>query len=257
MRLLWQALCISFSMYSAIPTPQVEWNKDNMKYAMCFFPWIGLVVGFIMALWLWFCQQFNIGVLLFAAVAVVIPLLITGGLHVDGFCDTVDALSSHAEQERKLEILKDSHIGAFALIGCLVYFILNLGFWSEFIITQESVLCIAVGYVFSRSLSGFSIVQFPCARNSGLARTFADGAAKQKVKIIMVCYLLLCCALLLLIQWQIGALMIAAGFLTYLYYYKMSKKQFGGITGDLAGFFVQVLELVLLLVVMIGGKVLV
>ena len=256
MKQLLQSCCIAFSMYSAISSPQVDWNQDTMKYAMCFFPLVGVAVGAVMILWLWICQTLAIGTVLRSAVALCIPLLITGGIHVDGFCDTVDALSSHAEQQRKLEILKDSHIGAFALIGCLVYFFLNFGFWNEFIIQPQTMLLLGLGYVFSRSLSGLSIVQFACAKNSGLAKTFADGAAKQKVKKVMYVYLFLCALLFLLIQWQLGLAMLIAGFGVFFYYYVMSKKQFGGITGDLAGYFLQLCELVLLLVLVIGGNVL-
>lgn len=60
-----------------------------------------------------------------------IPVLITGGIHLDGFADTVDAMSSYAERERRLEILKDPHTGAFAIIGLCCYFLANVGIWSE------------------------------------------------------------------------------------------------------------------------------
>lgn len=43
------------------------------------------------------------------------PLLVTGGIHIDGFSDTMDALSSHAERQKKLEIMDDPHIGAFGV----------------------------------------------------------------------------------------------------------------------------------------------
>ena len=59
------------------------------------------------------------------------PVIITGGIHLDGFVDTMDAINSYQPIERKLEILKDSHIGAFALISCVTYFIISFGLWSE------------------------------------------------------------------------------------------------------------------------------
>ena len=52
---------------------------------------------------------------------VVAPIIITGGIHMDGFLDTQDALGSYQPRERRLEILKDSHAGAFAIISCAVY----------------------------------------------------------------------------------------------------------------------------------------
>ena len=55
--------------------------------------------------------------------AVLIPVLVTGGIHLDGLLDTADALSSWQTRERRLEILKDSHAGAFAIIVCCGYFL--------------------------------------------------------------------------------------------------------------------------------------
>ena len=74
-----------------------------------------------------------------AVILTVIPVFVTGGIHVDGLLDTSDALSSWQERTRRLEILKDSHAGAFAIITA---FILSSG-WvpgaSYLVITMESV----------------------------------------------------------------------------------------------------------------------
>ena len=56
-----------------------------------------------------------------------LPVLVSGGIHTDGFIDTVDALSSYGDKEKKLEILKDPHTGAFAIIGAIMYYLLF--FW--------------------------------------------------------------------------------------------------------------------------------
>ena len=45
-----EPMIIAFSMYSKIPMPRIEWNKENMKYTMCFFPLIGVVTGAIIYL---------------------------------------------------------------------------------------------------------------------------------------------------------------------------------------------------------------
>ena len=107
---------IAFSMYSKIPMPQFEWKDEDIRYALCFFPWVGTVIGVLWYLWKWICARFGVGTLCYTVVGTAIPILITGGFHVDGFLDTCDALHSYQPRERKLEILKDSHIGAFAVI---------------------------------------------------------------------------------------------------------------------------------------------
>ncbi len=97
-------------------------QKEAMRYAMCFFPVIGAVIGGLLSLWICLTGD-STGSLFRASVAVLIPLIVTGGIHLDGLLDAADALSSYKTMEEKLEILKDSHTGAFAIVvGCaLVY----------------------------------------------------------------------------------------------------------------------------------------
>ena len=64
-------------------------------------------------------------------VLVIVPVVITGGIHVDGLLDTSDALSSWRDREKRLEILKDSHAGAFAVITACVYFMAFYGGYSQ------------------------------------------------------------------------------------------------------------------------------
>ena len=132
---------IAFSMYSKIPMPQFQWKDEDMRYALCFFPWVGAVIGVLWYLWQWLCDRFTVGTLCYAAVGAAIPLLVTGGFHVDGFLDTCDALHSYQSRERKLEILKDSHIGAFAVIMLALYGLIFLGGFSE--ITECRALTVA------------------------------------------------------------------------------------------------------------------
>ena len=116
-----KSIIIAFSMYSKIPMPQFEWKEEDMKHVLCFFPWIGIVIGLCLYFWRLLCDRFGIRNLCYVFIGTAIPLLLTGGFHVDGFMDTMDAFHSYQPKERKLEILKDSHIGAFAVIRLLVY----------------------------------------------------------------------------------------------------------------------------------------
>lgn len=252
------ACIIAFAMYSKIPMPRVDWKKENMKYAMCFFPWVGAVIGACFYLWGRFSEKLSVGNTLQAVVLTVIPVLITGGIHLDGLLDTADALSSYQSKERRLEILKDSHAGAFAIItGCL-YFLLYFGFSSELILGTESagkgVVVVAAGFFFSRCLSGFAVTAFPCAKGSGLLATFANGADKKRAGTILLIEGVLSAAFLLWLNLPLGAVAIVAAMLTFFWYHHMSVEKFGGITGDLAGCFLQVCELIILIAVVAAEK---
>ncbi len=252
------ACIIAFAMYSKIPMPRADWKKENMKYAMCFFPWVGAIIGACFYLWGHFAGQIPVGKTLYAVVLTLIPVVITGGIHLDGLLDTADALSSYQPRERRLEILKDSHAGAFAIIACCMYFLAYFGFASELFLTAEfhrkGLEVAAAGFFLSRCLSGFAVTAFPCAKGSGLVATFANGADRKRAGIILLIEGGLGAVFLLWISIPLGAAAIVAAMLTFLWYHHMSVEKFGGITGDLAGCFLQVCELMILIAVVVTEK---
>ncbi|POP31661.1 adenosylcobinamide-GDP ribazoletransferase [Lactonifactor longoviformis] len=250
MKQIWNSFKIAFAMYSKIPMPKSDWTKENMRYTMCFFPAVGLVIGGLT--WLWGVWGRNLAEshIFYTVILLLIPVAVTGGIHLDGLLDTSDALSSYQERERKLEILKDSHAGAFAIIIGITYFLLYFGIYSELTLQGLPVVCLS--FVLSRCFSGLSIAAFPMAKNTGLAATFSDGAQKQTVRITTVAWGLLTILLMCLYQPLLGACAAIGGMAAFVFYYRMSMKQFGGITGDLAGFFLQICELVMALCVVAG-----
>jgi len=141
-----------------------------MRYMMCFFPFVGIVIGALMAGWSFLSGKLGVGDSLRSVIYVLIPVLVTGGIHLDGLLDTADALSSWQPREKKLEILKDSNAGAFAVIVACCYFLACFGFWTE--LSGRQVLVLSGGYVLSRSMSGLSVASFPCARKTGTVATF-------------------------------------------------------------------------------------
>ncbi len=99
--------------------------------------------------------------------------------------------------------------------------------------------------VLSRALSGLAIVRFKLAKNTGLAATFSDMAVKGRVRFVMYLYILACAAAMLALDPVLGIAGLVGALGTFMYYRYMAYKKFGGITGDLAGFFLQVCELVM------------
>lgn len=240
-----QSMIVAFSMYSKIPMPRIEWNNKNMKYALCYFPFVGLVIGLIVYGVGNLGYYYRWNQLLFASIMTLIPVIVTGGIHLDGLLDTIDALSSYGDREKRLEILKDPNSGAFAIIGGVAYFVLSLGIWSA---TSKLALgVIGISYIMSRTMSAFSIVTFPLAKNTGLVASFQEGAHKRTVRIIMMVFYVIEMIVMIWIQPQIGIGCILASWIVFAYHYYVCKKNFGGITGDLAGYFLQVCEVVILI----------
>ena len=188
---------------------------------------------------------------LLAAVLGALPVLVTGGIHMDGFLDTVDAKSSWRPREEKLRILKDPHTGAFAVIYAGIFLLLQYGLFTE--ITEREIGFVAAGYVCSRIFSALSIAVFPKARKDGMAAAAAD-AAPKRVKGILAAELAVVSVLLLWADVVRGGVVLLACAAVFLYYHRMSSREFGGITGDLAGYFLQVCELCVLAGSVFAGR---
>lgn len=235
-----KAVVIAFSMYSKIPMPQFTWQEKEMKYALCFFPWVGAVIGALTWGWWYLCEKLEIGVLARTAIGTAIPLLITGGFHVDGFMDTMDAFHSYQERERKLEILKDSHIGAFSVICLVFYYLIYAGAYSE--IERTGVPLLAVGFFVSRTLSGIGVVSIPAAKKSGLLYMFSSRAHERVVKSALYIQLAIAAAFMVYVSLAAGTITVIGAVAVYFYYRHRSMKELGGTTGDTAGYFLTLCE---------------
>ena len=160
------SLFTAIGMYSRIPVPRPKWKQEYMDYVMCFFPLVGILNGLCLFLFWWAAETFQVNTHFAAVICTVLPLWVSGGIHMDGYMDTADALASYGSRERKLEILKDSHTGAFAVIRCVIYLLLSFGAFMS-IHSMRGILCVCVGFVISRSLSGLSVAVFPKAKKEG------------------------------------------------------------------------------------------
>lgn len=117
MRLWLYGLGMCQSMFCALPFPWHGWEEKARDRMLLCLPIVGLEIGL-----LWWgigalCQYLALPGLLGAAVLCAAPYLLTGFMHLDGFMDVTDAVRSYRSLERRREILKDSHVGSFAVIG--------------------------------------------------------------------------------------------------------------------------------------------
>lgn len=250
---MFKSLASAFLMYSRIPVPKVEWKEENRRFSLCFFPLIGVVIGFLMIVWYQLCRFLNIGNLLFSVVCVCIPVLITGGIHIDGFCDVNDAFASYGDRKRKIEIMKDSHIGAFAVIRLAVYFLLQTALFSE-CCNRELITETALVFVLSRSLSGITAITFKCAKKEGTLQDFVNPSHKRITFVSLALWILAVIIGMYAVSPLVSAVAVVIAVSMVLYYRFRMYKEFGGITGDTAGWFLQVCELMLLFGIILVSK---
>ncbi|HWQ59442.1 MAG TPA: adenosylcobinamide-GDP ribazoletransferase, partial [Clostridia bacterium] len=192
-----RSFCMALSMYSRLPVPRVAWEEENMAYALCFFPVVGTFIGLFWLVWLVLARFLGIGQVLTAAVASLIPLAVTGGIHMDGFLDTADALGSHAPRERMLDIMHDPHIGASALIAGVSYMLLSFALWTQVDAAAPALFVLALAPMLSRALSALAVVSFKSARGDGLLASFKKAADVKTVRVAALLWILALAAAML------------------------------------------------------------
>lgn len=237
------SLFAAFSMFSALPAPQVPWEKDKIRYMLVCLPFVGAVIGGAEYLWMILVDLLELGQALRAAGLTLIPILLSGGIHLDGFMDTVDALKSHAAPEKKRAILKDPHAGAFAIIGLGCYLLAYFALWYD--LGPGAVRLVAPMHIMSRSLSAVSGTLLPVRSGEGTLNFFRQ-AADKKVGIMAVAWVILSAAILVTVNNLAGGVMALGAIVTLLLVRRMAMKQFEGMSGDIAGFQLQMAELVML-----------
>ncbi|MGN0657860.1 MAG: adenosylcobinamide-GDP ribazoletransferase [Ruminiclostridium sp.] len=248
-----KSLASAFLMYSRIPVPAVEWKEENRRYALCFFPLVGVVIGGLFLLWRYVCGLLDFGAVLTGAVSVIIPIIVTGGIHLDGFCDVIDAKSSYADKAKRLEIMSDPHIGSFAAIYLGAYLLLQTAVMSE-IKSLESAAVIALGFVLSRSLSGIAAVCFRSAKTGGALQSFVRPAHKKITLSVLIIVTIIVSASMAYLSPFSGIPAVLVALLCILYYRNSAYRNFGGITGDTAGWFLQITELAIPALALAGEK---
>lgn len=247
-----RSIVTAFSTFSRIPMPRVAWRDANMRYMMAAFPLVGIVIGAFILLWWQICTLLHVGGLLRAAGLTLLPIALSGGIHMDGLTDVTDALSSHASPKRKREILKDPHAGAFAALGVCCYLIAYLALASE-VDTQQRVLVACIP-VISRCLCGFVGVAWKPFSTSGMLASVQTASNIPATRIILAALLGLTTMATAVLSLPTTLAMICAAGVMLAWLRRISSNEFGGMNGDLLGFFLQMAELSMLAAVVIVGK---
>ena len=227
---------------------QDEWDVRDFGRSVKFFPLIGAVLGSIYAAAAYALFVFlpSHGIVpprhFAAALLLVLPPLMTGGLHCDGFMDTMDGVFSGRSRERMLEIMKDSCTGANAVF-CFVCLMM---FEFAILLDMAPALCVPALFVMpviARMMMTAGITLYPYARPEGMGKAFAEYADKKTFAFATVSTLLLVLPFGVPAWAALGACTaFTAFFAGYV------EKRLGGLTGDVYGAIVTLNEGLTLLV---------
>lgn len=208
---------------------QTVWTAEDFGRSTRFFPLVGLVLGICYALAAWILVSALGMRALTAALLLILPLLLTGGLHADGFMDTADGVFSGRERERKLEIMKDSRVGSFGVVA----FVLLMFLQFALLLDMSPPLLVPVFFVMpiiGRMAMVLAVSCFPYARADGMGKTFADMADRGTVAIAAVTTSVLVIPIGLL-----ATLALVLGIVFALLFCRWMTAILGGVTGDVYG----------------------
>lgn len=231
------AFRMCLSMFTCLPLPSCEWDEDLRRVSTAFLPAVGLVIGImwwaLAALTRWLLPEF-----LGAAAVAAFPFIITGFIHLDGFMDSGDALLSWRDRDEKLKILKDVHVGSFAVV-LLVLLVL---FQFASCMSIEKIFPLAMIPVLSRVGSALSVFTHQPLSHSEYAHDEEEKMPESLVRIEK--YIAVGALLLMLVFSGWGGLLAGAAVLGgYALCMRWCVKVMGGVSGDLAGFCLTVSEL--------------
>lgn len=243
---------LAFSGYSICPKTQIERTNENAKYILLFIPIIGMIIGVIISQWAIAYPYICNYELLPGVMGAVLPIILSGGVHLDGFFKTVDALCSNKSREHKLAILDDNHGGYFAIIVCVCYFLFAAGVWSE--MPVDGLFILSYGFVISRALYGLFVLLLKHVKETKCMDYVPTGGLKYFEILVLLVYVVVPSYYMVQLNFKVGSACVIAAILSFLYCWFISKKHFGGITEDTAGFFVQVCEIMIPIAALVAYK---
>ena len=216
-----------------------DWSAGDSGRASVWYPLVGLVIGAIT--WLaWDGANRVFPPWVASILTLIVWVLLTGGLHLDGLADCCDGLLASTSVERRLEVMKDPHLGAFGVIGLILVLML-----------KAAALTSAPnpGILLAASLARWCILPaalIPLARPSGMGADFAAGFRHS----FMVWGAIIPLAIAILLGFR-GALAALAGLSAATLILSLARSRIGGVTGDVFGMVVEIVETVVLIVFLV------
>jgi len=241
---------IGLQFFTVIPIPKAfPMDEEHLKRTIQAFPLLGLLQGIIYALFMHSMVELTpFSHLAFAFLLWLLTILLTGGIHLDGWMDASDAYFSFRNQEKRLEIMKDPRIGAFGVLSIIILLSSRFLFIYEITSNLQPLLFILIASIpfFSKMVMGVLLLTVPTVKQEGLGHLFQE-AATARVLWIYPIYLLLFFIAVVLLDIKFLLAGVLAGAAAYCLHFCRHKsvKWFGGITGDVLGASVEGTELVL------------
>ena len=232
-------LAIAFNLLTTLPVrAPADWQPGDSGRAAGWYPFVGLVIGALVA-GAYTLLDVRFSPLLTAALSLTFWVVLTGGLHLDGLADCCDGLLHASNPERRLEIMKDSRMGAFGGIGLMLALLIKVSALDALASDR-----IFPAILLAASLGRWFIILAGCqplARPGGMGADYASGLSRSA----------LVWGGLIPLGWTLylgipGLVALSLTFLAVFLLLRFARNRIGGVTGDVFGLIVEVSEILVL-----------
>ena len=251
----WSGFLLAWQFFSAVPIKkQLDMNAKSVTWMYGFLPIVGLLMGSIISSGVFILSHYSeISDLLLAILIVIGMIVLTGGLHLDGWIDMSDAFFSYGEKEKRLEILDDPRTGAFGVISVFCLLVLKIGVIYEMLLHGQLAIVpflIFIPFIARMGMLLYFVTMQP-AKEKGLAAYFKGSVIQNNLAVLIGVQ-----SILAFVFWfYVGIfslfILVVVMLLAVVIYRNWSKKHFGGVTGDLLGALGEGLEVVLWLTILL------
>ena len=224
------------SMFCSIPAPQL-WDEKAKDKMLLFLPVVGVEIGALWAVLAWFCRLLNLPVLVAGLILCAYPYIVTGFIHLDGYMGVTDAVKSWRDLERRREILKDSHVGSFAVIGIVLLMLAQFACFASAPADTNLLILIFLPAV-SRCCSALAVTGLKPMSTSQYADR-SKPKSHMAVLTVMLC-IFLAAGFLLCGKYGFALVGCLAGYVLALH---RAYKSLDGMNGDISGYALTVGEL--------------
>ena len=235
-----ESIDVAFQFLTRLYLPiNVEWDTANLRRSLMWFGLVGAFIGVILAGAMTLFNRFDLIPAVSAIIILIIWIFITGGMHIDGISDMADGFFSMRDKEKTLEIMKDSHVGAFGVITIVFLLLIKFEMLKEFIIIEKNVWLLILPPTIARIAAGLVLSFYETTKKSGLGYTFHSSDPRIFWAIGFIVTLIISSILNIKSLIFIGIAILASNLMAL-----WAKKKIGGLNGDIYGAIVETVEVI-------------
>ena len=235
-----ESIVVAFQFLTRLYLPiNVEWDTANLRRSLMWFGLVGAFIGVILAGAMTLFNRFDLIPAVSAIIILIIWIFITGGMHIDGISDMADGFFSMRDKEKTLEIMKDSHVGAFGVITIVFLLLIKFEMLKEFIIIEKNVWLLILPPTIARIAAGLVLSFYETTKKSGLGYTFHSSNPRIFWAIGFIVTLIISSILNIKSLIFIGIAILASNLMAL-----WAKKKIGGLNGDIYGAIVETVEVI-------------